>query len=235
MAQKKNVHDGHRERVKSEFLAHGFNDSTPEHKILEMLLFFGIPRKDTNEIAHDLLNRFGSLAGVFEADVSELKKVDGVGDNAAALLKLMVPVTKRYLSEKKFSKKSDNIVDISNFYEYINLQYFGKTTELFMMTCFDVKGKLTGTDILAEGDNSEVKISIRTVISTALRREAAYAVISHNHPKGFAVPSAEDADATGMINEALKSIKVNLLDHIVVSDDDYVSMRQSRSYNHLFK
>lgn len=225
----------HRERVREEFLANSFNDSTPDHKILEMLLFYSIPRKNTNVIAHDLLDRFGSLSAVFEADITELKKIDGVGENTAIFLKLMVHVTKRYLTEKKITKKSARTTDISNFYEYITLQYFGKTTEFFMMTSFDVKGKLTGTDIIAEGDNSEVKISIRTVIANALRREAAYVVISHNHPKGFAVPSAADAESTGKINEALKSIKVDLMDHIIVTDDDYVSMRQSQAYTHLFK
>lgn len=235
MAQKKNPHEGHRNRIRAEYIAHGFDDSTPDHKVLEMLLFYCIPRGDTNEIAHDLLERFGSLPGVFEADASELMKVHGVGPKAAFFLNLMVPITRRYLKAKKLKKNISANSDISEIYEYVTLQYFGKTTEEFTLICFDTKGKLSGTEVLASGDDSEVRVSVRMIIAAAIRMKAAFVVLAHNHPGGFALPSATDLEMTQKIGQALKGIKVGLLDHIIVTEDDYVSLRQSKAYSYLFK
>ena len=232
---KKNIHDGHRERVRQEFLANGFTDSTPPHKILEMLLFFGKPRGDTNEVAHNLLNEFGSLSAVFEAKPEELMKVDGVGENIAALMKLMPYVMRSYMECKKPNLGSNNAFDFDSIYSYIEKKYIGYTDEVFAITTFNNRGGFLGFDILAEGDNSEVKISIRKVIETVIKRNAAYAIISHNHPGGMAMPSHSDIEMTEKINTTLKSIGVNLIDHVIVVEDDYVSLRQSQAYSYLFK
>ena len=234
-ANKKSVHDGHRERVRQEFLANGFTDSTPPHKILEMLLFFGKPRGDTNELAHNLLNEFGSLSAVFEAKPEELMKVDGVGENIAALMKLMPCVMRGYMECKKPNLGSSNAFEFESIYSYIENKYIGYTDEVFAISTFNNRGGFLGFDILAEGDNSEVKISIRKVIETVIKRNAAYAIISHNHPGGMAMPSHSDIEMTEHINTTLKSIGVNLIDHIIVVEGDYVSLRQSQAYSYLFK
>ena len=234
-ANKKSIHDGHRERVRQEFLANGFNDATPPHKILEMLLFFGKPRGDTNEIAHKLLNEFGSLAAVFEAKPEELMKVDGVGENIVALIKLMPYVVRSYTECRKPNLGSGNAFDFENIYEYIENKYIGFTDEVFAISTFNNRGEFLAFDILAEGDNSEVKISIRKVIETIIKRNASYAIISHNHPGGMAMPSHSDLEMTERINTSLKSIGVNLIDHIIVVEGDYVSLRQSQAYAYLFK
>ena len=113
----KGVHDGHRQRLKEEFLAKGFDENTPPHKIMEMLLFYSIPRKDTNEIAHNLVNRFGgTVSGVLDASVEELVKVDGVSHHTAALIKLMVPIVRCYLTEKNEKKNIySNIDEVCDF------------------------------------------------------------------------------------------------------------------------
>lgn len=227
------VHDGHRERVKREFLKNGFNENTPPHKILEMLLFYSIPRKDTNEIAHDLINRFGSVAGVIDAPIEELTKVKGVSLHTASLIKLLVPVIRCYVSEK--SSKKISYSNIDEVCAYLLHQYIGYTKEVFSVVSFSGSGRMLGFDVLGEGNVSEVNISVREVVETVLKRKAVCVIIAHNHPNGVAIPSQEDIAVTLNIKNALSHINIRLLDHIVISDDDYVSMEQSRRYKDIFK
>jgi len=234
LADKKNPHAEHRERVRKEFLSNGFSEATPPHKVLEMLLFYSIPRKDTNEIAHDLLERFGTLADVVEAPAEELMKVSGVGENTAALLKLMLPIIREY-SKNRMTKSGKNPVDFNSVYEFLEQKYIGYKNEIFAITTFNNRGSIVGFDILAEGDNSEVSVTIRQVLEAAIRRNASFAVISHNHPGGTAMPSGPDITMTIRICEALKSINVQMFDHVILIEDDYVSLRQSSSYSYIFK
>lgn len=228
-----NVHSGHRERVRKEFLKNGFDEDTPPHKIMEMLLFYSIPRKDTNEIAHELVSRFGSIAGIIDAPVDELVKVNGVNTNTAALIKLIMPVARRYMFDKKRSThKYTNIDEVGN---YLLSRYMGYSKEVFSITSFSGSGSILGFDILSEGDVSEVSISTRTVIEAVLKRQAVCAIIAHNHPDGVAVPSDNDIAVTENIKNALAHINVRLLDHLIIADGDYVSMAQSRLYKHIFE
>lgn len=228
-----NVHSGHRERVRREFLKNGFDEDTPPHKIMEMLLFYSIPRKDTNEIAHELVSRFGSIAGIIDAPVEELVKVNGVNTNTAALIKLIMPVARRYMFDKKRNThKYSNIDEVGN---YLLSRYIGYSKEVFSITSFSGSGSILGFDILSEGDVSEVSISTRTVIEAVLKRQAVCAIMAHNHPDGVAVPSDDDIAVTSNIKNALAHINVRLLDHIIIADGDYVSMAQSRLYKHIFE
>ena len=228
-----NVHSGHRERVRKEFLKNGFDEDTPPHKIMEMLLFYSIPRKDTNEIAHELVSRFGSIAGIIDAPVEELVKVNGVNTNTAALIKLIMPVARRYMFDKKRNThKYSNIDEVGN---YLLSRYIGYSKEVFSITSFSGSGSILGFDILSEGDVSEVSISTRTVIEAVLKRQAVCAIIAHNHPDGVAVPSDNDIAVTENIKNALAHINVRLLDHLIIADGDYVSMAQSRLYKHIFE
>lgn len=228
----KGVHDGHRKRVKQEFLKNGFNESTPPHKILEMLLFYSIPRKDTNEIAHELINRFGSVSGVFEAPIEELTKVNGVSLHTASLLKLMLPIIRCYINEKGAKKISySNIDEVCN---YLVQQYIGYNKEVFSIISFGGNGRMLGFDKLSEGNVSEVNISVREVIETVLKRNAVCVIMAHNHPNGLALPSNEDIAVTRNIHSALSHINVKLIDHIIIGDDDYVSMEQSQWYRDIF-
>ena len=228
-----NPHKKHRERVRQEFLAHGFNENTPPHKILEMLLFYGIPRKDTNEIAHALLNRFGSITAVLEATPEELMRIDGIGESAAALIKLLVPVFRLYDNEK--SIKGQSIKSMGQFCDILIKKYTGYTNEVFGLTTISSKGTIIAFDILGTGDISSVGITTRSVIEKVIERKAVGAVISHNHPNGNALPSPEDIYMTKRISDALSHINVKLLDYIIISDNDCVSLAQTPDYAHLFK
>ncbi|MGN0493169.1 MAG: RadC family protein [Acutalibacteraceae bacterium] len=227
------VHDGHRERVKQEFLKNGFDESTPPHKIMEMLLFYSIPRKDTNEIAHELLNRFGSISGILDAPANQLTEIKGVSLNTVALLKLVISVARIYRTEK--SEKQGRFNNLDEVCDYILSRYFGYTNEVFSVISFSGNGRILGFDILGEGNVSEVNVSTREIIETALNRQAVSVIIAHNHPSGTAVPSEEDIAVTKNIQSALSHINVKLLDHIVICGDDYVSMAQSRLFRKIFE
>lgn len=227
-----NLHEEHRKRVRKEFLEHGFNDDVAAHKLLEMLLFFSIPRRDTNEIAHLLLDEFGSISGVFEAEISDLLKVKGIGENSAALIKLILPLLRRYQSEKVSLKhKYTNMDEI---FDFLIKKYFGYKSEVFMVTCFDNDGYMISCDKIGEGDMSSVGVSLREIVQVVLKRNAACVVISHNHTSGNALPSTADIEMTKSIKVALQHIGVKLLDHVIVVADDCVSMAQSRNFKDIF-
>lgn len=226
------IHDKHRQRVRQEFLARGFNENTPEHKMLEMLLFYSIPRKDTNELAHKLINRFGSLAGVLEADVLQLQSVEGVGENTAALLKLILPIAGACY--RKDTSKKDKFKNMDDIYFYLMRKYYGLSKETFSILSFDSSGKLVGFDFLSSGDIVSVAISTRTVMEILLARKAVSAIIAHNHPKGNALPSHSDLETTKQLVTALRQVNITLADHLILCADDYVSLRQSSEYAYIF-
>ncbi len=233
MPEKNNPHAKHRERVRQEFLQNGFSVNTPPHKILELLLFYSIPRKDTNEIAHALLNRFGSISAVLEATPEELMRVEGVGENSAALIKLLLPIYRLYDNSKAVQGKA--IEDTDQLCDFLLQKYRGYTEEVFSLLTINSKGTVIAFDILAKGDISSIGISTRNVLEKILERKAVAAVICHNHPFGNALPSNEDIETTRRIFLALSHINVTLMDHIIICDDDCVSLYQTPKYNSLFR
>lgn len=223
----------HRRRVKDKFLTNGFPNGTPPHEVLEFLLFYSISRKDTKIIAKRLLEKFGSLSNVFNAPVKELEKVEGMGEHSAILIKLIPEIARAY--------NDDNVSRISNLsttdeigtYLLSRYAYFG-TDEIFSVTSFNNTGKLLSFNVIEKGDIASVGVSTRKVIETLINTKATSVVIAHNHPGGFALPSDGDIKVTKMLSTALKSINVNLLDHIIIAGDDFVSLRQSENFKNLF-
>ena len=201
--------------------------------MLEMLLFYGIPQKDTNEIAHDLIKQFGSFHGVFEADVTELKNVKGMTANAATLIKLMMPVAKAYIQ----SRYTDNLIlttteDIGAF---LLKKYFAESVEKSSVICLNHSGKLLSFDFLSEGDVESTSLSIRSLIERIVSVGATDIVLAHNHPGGIPLPSNADVSMTEAIAKALKIMNIKFVDHIIIADDDYISMAKSSKYAELFE
>lgn len=227
-----NLHKEHRLRMRKEFLENGFNEETPPHKMLEMLLFYSIPRKDTNELAHRLINTFGSLEAVLEAPVEQLLKVDGVGENTAVLIKLILPFVRRYQVKKITQKKEFG--SSSQLGEFLVAKYMGFKKETFAITSLDSKGRFLGFDILSIGDATSVELSVRRVIETVMKRNPACIVMSHNHPSGSALPSGDDIRLTANLSDTLENINVKLLDHMIICDNDYVSLAQSKEFDYIF-
>ena len=218
------IHKGHRDRLKKRFLEEGLDNFT-DIQVLELLLFYVIPRRDTNPIAHALLNRFGSLTQVLEADVEELKKVEGIGQEAAIFLSLIPASGRYYMVDKAMQCKVLRTIDQCG--EYPLPYFFGRKVETVFLLCLDAKCKVLCCKIVGEGSVNSAGISIRKIVETALGSNATSVVLAHNHPSGIAVPSLEDVQTTHRIAAALRAVEVHLADHIVVADDDYVSMVMS--------
>lgn len=232
MPEKPNPHAKHRHRVRQEFLANGFTDGTPPHKIVEMLLFYSIPRGDTNEIAHGLLNRFGNISAILDASPEELKRVKGIGDNSAVMLNLLGHICRRYQNDK--IAKKFRPVTLNEIGYWLQNKHFGLTEEYFSVTSLNSKSEVIAFDMIAHGDRVSVGVSSRSVVETAIERKAASVIIAHNHPSGNALPSVEDIDMTVRISSALAYINIPLLDHVIIIDDDHVSLGQSAAYKKLF-
>ncbi len=219
-----NIHGGHRQRLKDRFIKDGL-DSFEPHNILELLLFFGISRADTNKISHNLIDMFGSLSGVFDAPFEELVKVDGVGKSIATLIKLIPEISRMYMIDKCDVKQHLNTTKKVG--DFLLPKFIGRTTEVVYLICLDNSCKVLHCGILFEGTVNAASISIRKIIEVAIKFNASNIILSHNHPTGVALPSNEDIVTTDRVVKALKVIGISLLDHIIVAKNDFVSLADS--------
>jgi len=215
------MHDNHRERIKARFLAEGL-DSFEEHNKLELLLFYVIPRKDTNETAHRLIEKFGSLTGVFDANIEELETVEGIGRNAAIYLKLMPQIARAYFTgNMDMRARFDNVDKIGRL---LISRYLGVTTETVLLTLLDNKFKIIDLIKVHEGSVNSARVTPRMLIEPAVRRNAAMVVVSHNHPAGIAVPSGTDMATTANLITAFRVVGITLLEHILVAGNQYAAL-----------
>ncbi len=228
--EEKSVHDGHRKRVKKSFLKRDI-ESMPEHEILELLLFYAYSRCDTNEIAHRLINTFGSLEAVMNAPYDELIKVKNIGENAATLIVLFSRFSKSYLRKINSLKKELTEEELINF---LRARFFGERNEIILLILCDSRGRHINTVEIEKGTSTETSFRPREIVEAVIRCGASKAILSHNHPQGFAVPSQADIRATVDIADLLDQIDVQLIDHIIVADNDCFSMQKSKKYNDLF-
>ena len=221
------IHEGHRQRLKERFRKEGL-DHFEEHQVLELLLFYCIPRVDTNPIAHALLERFGSLTRVFEAPVEELEKVPGIGHNTAVFLSLVMASGRYY----QVSCATRNVIlrTVEECGKYLLPLFYGKRNEIVYLLCLDAKCKVLTCKMLGEGSVNSAGVPVRRIVETALAANATSVILAHNHPSGVAVPSDADVQTTRRVAVALDAVEIGLLDHIVVADDDYVSMAQAGFY-----
>ena len=218
------VHAGHRTRAKDEFLANGLN-GLPDHRVLELLLFYAIPQGDVNPLAHALIDRFGSLAGVFNATPEQLMEVDGVGSNTAVLIGLVLAAAARYLQVN--SRFDGQLVSAWQFRELLFPLFFGQRSELVYLVCMDGKCKPLAVKKLGEGIPDTVQITARKVLEEALACNATRVVLAHNHVSGVAIWSNADADTTLRLKAVLREAGIELVDHFIIANDDMVSMAGS--------
>lgn len=224
---KKNIHKDHRKRVKERFRREGL-DGFAEVHALELLLFFALPQGDTNPVAHDLLNRFGSLTGVLNAPAEELEKVDKIGEHASTLLMLTREFSRYYMVND--DRVCRILTSVRQCGDFLVPYFVGRRDETVFVLCLDSKCKVISCTELGSGSVNATAISIRKVVEAALGANATSVVLAHNHPSGFAMPSDEDVLTTRRIGCALEMVGIVLADHIVVADGDYVSMVQSGLY-----
>ena len=218
------VHKGHRERLKARFLESGL-DTFTDIQALELLLFYAIPQKDTNPTAHALLEHFGSLSQVLDAEVEELKKVPGIGDHTVTLLRLVTELARFYQVDS--AQRTQVLTSLDACGAYLVPRFFGRKVETVFLLCLDAKCKVLCCREVGEGSVNAASISVRKVVETALSANATTVVLAHNHPSGVALPSGDDVQTTRRIAAALSAVDVKLIDHIVVADGDFISMAQS--------
>ncbi len=215
------LHKGHRDRLRKRMLEKGL-DHFEKHEVLELLLFHAIPRRDTNELAHRLINTFGSFSGVLDAPYEELLKVKGMGPTAAALLKMAPQLLRVYLTDQ--SERGCVLDSTLKLGHYLVGRYVGCRIERTYLLCLDNTGRLLACRMLSEGSLEQVPIIPRQVAEEAMRTGATAVVLAHNHPNGFAIPSSQDITATRTLYKALQGVGIRLADHIIVAKEDHYSL-----------
>ncbi|HOQ01763.1 MAG TPA: DNA repair protein RadC [Acetivibrio clariflavus] len=218
------MHEGHRKRLKMRFLKEGL-DSFEPHQVLELLLFYSIPRKDTNELAHKLLERYGSLSGVFDADIKDIVKIQGIGENTAFLLNLIPHLARKYYNDKWGPKPELN--SSSKAGNYAISLFAGRNYEAFYIICLDAQNRVNYSELVHEGTINEAPVYPRLLVEAAIRHKANSVILAHNHPGGTLTPSRADIEATKTICTALESISIKVIDHIIVCGDKYYSFAEN--------
>lgn len=214
----KNPHKNHRRRLKELFLKEGLS-SLPDHNVLELLLFFSIPQKDTNEIAHALLDKFGTLSSVFDADFEELCSVPGISTHSATLIKLIPQIATSYNLDK-ISEGAD-FSDLDFVGKYLVQYFMSKTNECIVVIYLDNKKNLLHISEINEGIVSMTNVNTRKIAEQAFLYNATGFIISHNHPKGRAKASKQDVGFTVDLLHTFEKLGVNLVEHIVVAGNKY--------------
>lgn len=217
------LHDGHRERMRQEFLQGGL-DAFSEVRTLELLLFFSRPQGDVNPLAHTLLDTFGSLAGVLDASPEALARVPGVGKNTIVLLKLFPALSAKYLASR--ARKTLDGSTLEGLREIFMPCFFGARNEMSYLACFDNSFKLLGVRKLSEGGPSASDISLRRLVSTALSLNADIIVLAHNHPNGDPSPSEQDLSSTQQLVQYLQPLELRLHDHVILTDEKITSLQR---------
>lgn len=217
MGNEKNLHEGHRQRLKNRFLEDGLDNFQP-HNILEMLLFYSIPRKDTNDIAHELIEKFGSLSGVFDADIEELVKVDYITENSATLIKMIPAMSRAYLMDKSRHIKQLSNVEIIK--EYLLGLFHGEKNEIVYVLFLNNSFDLISHYKLHEGSVNSTSVDVRKIMEYVVKTNASMIIVAHNHPNGTAFPSMEDIETTGRLMTLLNPFNVTVLEHFVVNEFD---------------
>lgn len=230
MAQN-STHDGHRQRLKERFKKEGL-ENFEFHNALELLLFYSIPYKDTNETAHLLLDNFGTLKNVLDAPLEEIVKIQGVGENSASLLKLVKEFNKKSVEE--YNQKITILRDVKTSKAYCERLLYGCTVEEIRLICLDNKRGIIHSEKVSEGTVNHCLVDMRKIVETALKHNSAMVMLAHNHPRGDCNPSVDDIEFTNQVKALFNSINIELTDHIIVGENSVHSMAAMSELSMLF-
>jgi DNA repair protein RadC len=214
---------GHRDRLKGRFLRLS-DEGLQDYELLEMLLFYSIPRRDTKPIAKALLDRFGSLAGVLDAPYEELLEVKGVGPQSAVQIKLIKRLIEQYM--KVPLQKGRRLSTPEAVVEYFRAKMAGLKDEQFRVLYLDSQNRLLKESLIQEGTPSEATVYPRKVIEEALRVKATGIILVHNHPSGSLEPSTHDKLLTDRLSGLARELGIRVLDHLIVSREGYTSFHE---------
>lgn len=218
--------------MKARFLREGL-DAFEDHNALELLLFYAVPQRDTNELAHKLISSFGSFSAVFDAPVESLMQVGGIKENAAILIKLMPALYGKYAQNKQ-SAGTLFLKSAQAAGEYLVPQFAGQSAERFLAICMNHKCKVLKTVVISDGTANSTALRSRQLAEAVIHTGATNVILAHNHPEGVAAPSMQDVDATRYLFSMLRNLGVKLNDHIIVAGDDWFSMATSKKFKSMF-
>lgn len=224
-----NAHEGHRDRLRKKFINSGFDNFEP-HEILELYLFYAIPRRDTNVLAHKMLDKYGSLGRLCDAPMDSLMSDFGISYNTAVLLKMLPELSRAYTDSKVKAK----YIDMKTVIDVFRPKFIGATTERLVLALSDARDKLILCDVISTGSLNSTDIPLRKIMDLVLRNNAKYAYLAHNHPSGISLPSKGDLETTEKISKTLFNVGVLLVDHIIFSDSDYTSLRANKTFKKFF-
>ncbi len=222
---KENLHAGHRERLRRRFAEEGL-DGFDDHNALELLLSYAIPRRDVNGLAHELIRRFGSFDGVFDAPLYELAAVDGVGERSALLIKLVPQLTRKYQLSRIKRSETETLDDIARTGKYFLPFFYAVEEETVYLATLDPKRRVIGCRMLGSGREAFASVTVKSVLEAALRDRAFAVILAHNHPSGVAVPSRDDVRSTEKLMAALAPLDIKRDDHIIVAGNEFASMKE---------
>ncbi len=227
----KSMHAGHRQRMKQRFFTGGLDGFAP-HEILELLLYFSVPQRDTNPIAHRLMDTFGSLNAVLEAPAEELVKVAGITENSAALITLIRQISLAYMTESTADVRM--LYTLDEVGQYLRPRFFGLKNEHVVLLSLDNMCRVLNCTTVYKGSVNATEVSARVLLTQALRDNATVAVLAHNHPNGLAIPSVEDIRTTEKLVKSFLTADIQLVDHMIFAEGDYISMWSSPSLRTAF-
>lgn len=221
MPEKTNIHAGHRKRLKERYRKAGL-DHFNEINALELLLFYCVQRKDTNPLAHRLLDRFGTISDVLKASPDELMCVPGVTEHIAVFLSLVMSMNRYCLVNEAAQVSVLRTMD--DCVRYVRPLFHGFKQEVVYMVCLDARCKVICCKKLSEGSVNETNFPIRRMVEIAMQNNASSVLIAHNHPSGDLVPSADDIRATDAVARGVKLVNIRLVDHLIITDKSYTSI-----------
>lgn len=215
------IHKNHRERMRKRYIEEGGFSSFEDHQVLEFLLFYCVPRMDTNGLAHRLINEYGGFGNLMDADPIDIMNRCGVGENTAILINMIPQLARLYF---KLHIDIKEALDTSRkIGEYARSLLAGRRNECFFCICLDVKRRVIGTALIAEGSVSHAEVYPRNIAECAMKFNASGLVLAHNHPSGDILPSESDINTTRVIKKALDFLDVEVVDHIIIGADRYFS------------
>lgn len=214
----------HRERMRNRFIKSNGNGLS-DYELIELLLSYAVPRKDVKPIAKELINKFDSFSGVFDASIDELKKINGIGDISSVLLLLVKKLMETYLEESMIDKEV--LSSPKAVVNFARVKISGSKDEIFLCVYLNTKNEVIKYDILQEGTIDQVILYPRKVMESALLYKASAIILIHNHPSGYTEPSGDDKNLTNEIIKTAKLFDIRVLDHIVVGKRGYYSFREN--------
>jgi len=220
MKDKNDLHGGHRKRMQERFLAKGM-DGFALHEILEVLLYQVIPYKDTNETAHELLKRYGTLANVLNAPVDELVNFKNIGESAAVNLTMLPEFFRVYQRDlHTASFKLDSAKQVVGFVQPLLAD---SIVEEVYAVCTNAKKEYINKKLIRSGNHASVELSVREVVQFALASRANGVIIAHSHPGGTVEPSVADIRFTKLLHDALMALDITLMEHTIIAGDKHYS------------